>query len=115
MWMGILPPAQTFVDAGFTILKKKYRKLPRNTDYSAYRHPRWWPTWLGIAVMWLAAQLPIRFQWWLGKMIGLIAWKLAKSRRHITETNIRLRSEERRVGKECRSRGAPEHERRKDV
>src|SRR5690554_6831762 len=90
MWMGILPPAQTFVDAGFTILKKKYRKLPRNTDYSAYRHPRWWPTWLGIAVMWLAAQLPIRFQWWLGKIIGLVAWKLAKTRRHIIETNIRL-------------------------
>lgn len=71
-------------------MKKKYRKLPRNTDYSAYRHPRWWPTWLGIGVMWLVAQLPIRFQWWLGKMVGLLAWKLAKSRRHITEVNIRL-------------------------
>src|SRR5690554_7000479 len=43
LWTGILPPGKTFVDAGLTILKKKYRKLPRNTDYSAYRHPRWWP------------------------------------------------------------------------
>lgn len=40
--------------------------------------------------MWLFAQLPIRFQWWLGKIAGLLAWKLAKSRRHITEVNIRL-------------------------
>jgi len=71
-------------------LKKKYRKLPRNTDFSAYRHPRWWPTWLGISLMWLTAQLPIRVQWWLGKMVGLLAWRLAKSRRHITEVNIRL-------------------------
>lgn len=71
-------------------MKKKYRKLPRNTDYSAYRHPRWWPTWVGIAAMWLAAQLPLRLQWWLGKMAGLLALKLAKSRRHIAEVNIRL-------------------------
>ncbi len=71
-------------------MKKKYRKLPRNTDYSAYRHPRWWPTWLGIAAMWLVAQLPLRLQWWLGKIAGLLAWRLAKSRRHIAEVNIRL-------------------------
>jgi hypothetical protein len=90
VWTGILPPGKPFVDAGFTILKKKYRKLPRNTDYSAYRHPRWWPTWLGIAAMWLVAQLPLRLQWWLGKIAGLLAWRLAKSRRHIAEVNIRL-------------------------
>ncbi|WP_250829104.1 LpxL/LpxP family Kdo(2)-lipid IV(A) lauroyl/palmitoleoyl acyltransferase [Marinobacter sediminum] len=71
-------------------MKKKYRKLARNTDYSAYRHPRWWPTWMGISLMWCIAQLPIRLQWWLGKMAGLLAWKLAKSRRHVTEVNIQL-------------------------
>lgn len=71
-------------------MKKKYRKQPRNTDYSAYRHPRWWPTWAGIAVMWLIAQLPIRFQWWLGKQAGLLVWRFARKRRHITEVNIRL-------------------------
>lgn len=87
---GILPSDRPFVDAGSPILKKKYRKLPRNTDYSAYRHPRWWPTWLGIGAMWLAAQLPLRVQWQLGRMAGLLTWKFAKSRRHITETNIRL-------------------------
>ena len=40
--------------------------------------------------MWLLAQLPIRFQWWLGKLAGLLAWRLAGSRRHITEVNINL-------------------------
>jgi len=71
-------------------VKKKYRKQPRNTDYSAYRHPRWWPTWAGIAVMWCAAQLPIRLQWWLGKQVGLLAWRFTGRRRHIAETNTRL-------------------------
>jgi KDO2-lipid IV(A) lauroyltransferase len=40
--------------------------------------------------MWCTAQLPLRVQWWLGKVAGLLAWRLARSRRHITETNIRL-------------------------
>lgn len=40
--------------------------------------------------MWLLAQLPIRVQWWLGKLAGLLAWRLAGSRRHITEVNISL-------------------------
>ncbi|WP_082146594.1 LpxL/LpxP family Kdo(2)-lipid IV(A) lauroyl/palmitoleoyl acyltransferase [Marinobacter subterrani] len=71
-------------------MKKKYPKQPRNTAYSAYRHPRWWPTWLGISLMWLVAQLPVRLQWWLGKLVGLLAWRVARSRRHITEVNIRL-------------------------
>lgn len=71
-------------------MKKKYRQQHRNTDYSAYRHPRWWPTWMGIALMWLVAQLPLRLQWQLGKIAGLLTWKLAKSRRRITETNIQL-------------------------
>ncbi|WP_228703001.1 LpxL/LpxP family Kdo(2)-lipid IV(A) lauroyl/palmitoleoyl acyltransferase [Marinobacter gelidimuriae] len=71
-------------------MNNKYRKLPRNTNYSAYIHPRWWTTWLGIAAMWLVAQLPLRSQWWLGRMAGLLAWTFAKSRRRITETNIQL-------------------------
>lgn len=40
--------------------------------------------------MWCAAQLPIRFQWWLGKCIGLMALRLTKKRRHIAEVNISL-------------------------
>ena len=71
-------------------MKRKYAKRSRNTDYSAYFHPRWWPTWLGIGTMWLVAQLPIRFQWWLGRLAGLLALKVARRRRHITEVNIRL-------------------------
>jgi len=86
-------PLTPITEARFSVLKKKKNhrpKLTRNTDYSAYLYPRWWPTWLGIGLMWLIAQLPIRLQWWLGRIVGLLAWKVAKRRRHITEVNIRL-------------------------
>jgi len=71
-------------------VKKKYRKQPRNTDLSAYRHPRWWPTWAVMSFMWLVAQLPLRAQWWLGSGLGRLVLRLSSSRRRITETNIRL-------------------------
>ena len=40
--------------------------------------------------MWLLSRLPVRFQWWLGKIAGLLAFHFARSRRHISEVNIRL-------------------------
>ncbi|MGM0769390.1 MAG: LpxL/LpxP family Kdo(2)-lipid IV(A) lauroyl/palmitoleoyl acyltransferase [Pseudomonadota bacterium] len=62
----------------------------RDTRYTSYLHPRWWPTWIGIAFMWLMARLPLRWQWWLGKVIGELGYRLIPRRRHITEVNIRL-------------------------
>ncbi len=40
--------------------------------------------------MHLGAWLPWRLKLGLGKGIGLLAWRLARRRRHITETNLRL-------------------------
>lgn len=70
-------------------MERKHRKKERDLDYSHYRHPRWWPTWLAIAAMWLMARLPIRWQWALGRLLGDLAWRLIPKRRHITEVNIR--------------------------
>ncbi|MBB3231179.1 LpxL/LpxP family Kdo(2)-lipid IV(A) lauroyl/palmitoleoyl acyltransferase [Halomonas stenophila] len=55
-----------------------------------FAHPRYWSTWLAIAAMHLGAWLPWRLKLWVGQAIGLAAWRFAKRRRHITETNIRL-------------------------
>jgi len=68
----------------------KHHQQSRDTQYSNYLHPRWWPTWLLIGLMWLLAQLPLRAQWWLGKGVGELAWRLIPRRRHIAEVNIRL-------------------------
>nr|WP_298377916.1 LpxL/LpxP family Kdo(2)-lipid IV(A) lauroyl/palmitoleoyl acyltransferase [uncultured Halomonas sp.] len=52
--------------------------------------PNYWPTWLAIGLMRVGAWLPWPLKLWVGKMIGLMAWRFAKRRRHITETNLRL-------------------------
>lgn len=70
-------------------MKRKHRNRARDLDYRHYLHPRWWPTWLGLALMWLVAHLPLRWQWQIGKLTGELAWRFLPRRRHITLTNIR--------------------------
>lgn len=60
---------------------------PSNISFLA---PRYWPTWLAIGLMRAGAWLPWPLKLRVGKMIGLMAWRFAKRRRHITETNLRL-------------------------
>ncbi|MFY0991117.1 LpxL/LpxP family Kdo(2)-lipid IV(A) lauroyl/palmitoleoyl acyltransferase [Halomonas sp. C05BenzN] len=60
-------------------------------DYPrSFAHPRYWPVWLAIGLMHVAAWLPWRLKLWLGKAIGLLAMRLVPRRRHIVETNLRL-------------------------
>lgn len=53
-------------------------------------HPKHWATWIGLGILVLLTRLPYRWQLAIGKRIGLILHKVARSRRHITEVNIRL-------------------------
>ncbi|MFC4259116.1 LpxL/LpxP family Kdo(2)-lipid IV(A) lauroyl/palmitoleoyl acyltransferase [Marinobacter lacisalsi] len=71
-------------------MKREHRKKTRDLNYSHYLHPRWWPTWLGLGIMWLIAHLPLRWQWAIGRLTGELAWRLLPRRRHITEVNIGL-------------------------
>ncbi len=52
--------------------------------------PRYWPMWLALGVMVLAARLPWLWQRAIGRGIGRIALRLARSRRHAAEVNLRL-------------------------
>ncbi len=54
------------------------------------RHPKHWPVWFGVGVLVLLTRLPYSWQLGLGKGIGLILHKVARSRRHIAEVNIGL-------------------------
>lgn len=56
----------------------------------SFAHPRYWPTWLAIGAMYVAAWLPWRLKMAAGSGIGRLAWRFAKRRRHITATNIAL-------------------------
>ena len=52
--------------------------------------PKHWLTWLGFGIWWLVAQLPYRFQLWLGRYLGHLMALLAKRRIAIAQRNIEL-------------------------
>lgn len=53
-------------------------------------YPQYWPVWLGVGILVLLTRLPYGLQLGIGKGIGLLLHKVAASRRHIAEVNIRL-------------------------
>lgn len=60
-----------------------------NLSYSAYLAPKYWPMWLALALARLLACLPLKVQWCIGAGMGKLAYKGLKSRRRITQANIR--------------------------
>ena len=61
---------------------------PRFRAY--FLHPRFWPLWLGLGVLWLVVQLPYRLQLQLGRLLGWLMFRLAGPRRQIAERNLQL-------------------------
>ncbi len=53
-------------------------------------HPRYWPTWFGVALLWLSVQLPWRAQMCLGKQLGLLMFYSLRGRRRICCINLEL-------------------------
>ncbi|MEN8177520.1 MAG: LpxL/LpxP family Kdo(2)-lipid IV(A) lauroyl/palmitoleoyl acyltransferase [Pseudomonadota bacterium] len=53
--------------------------------------PRYWPAWLGLAILWLSGKLlSYRLALGLGSLLGRLVYHLARRRRHIAEVNLRL-------------------------
>src|SRR5690606_35318444 len=52
--------------------------------------PRHWPAWLGVGVMVVAGRLPWPLQRGLGRVLGALAFALARSRRRAASTNLAL-------------------------
>lgn len=57
---------------------------------AAFFHPRYWPTWLGIGLLWLLCWLPVPVVVALGEGLGWLVGRLLKSRRHVTRVNLQL-------------------------
>jgi lipid A biosynthesis lauroyl/palmitoleoyl acyltransferase len=53
-------------------------------------NPRFWPTWIGLGVLWLSSLLPYRLMLGLGRGLGILIWAIGAERRRITRTNLRL-------------------------
>lgn len=53
--------------------------------------PRYWPTWLGLGLLWLSSKLLTYGQAvGIGSVLGRLIHRLADRRRHIAEVNLRL-------------------------
>ena len=52
--------------------------------------PLYWPTWLGLILLWIIAKLPWKMQMLLGHMLGYLLYFVLKRRRDICHTNLRL-------------------------
>ena len=57
---------------------------------SSYRAPRYWPAWIGMALLRLVCLLPHRAALAVGRAIGRVAHRAAGSRRAIARRNIEL-------------------------
>lgn len=57
---------------------------------AAFLHPRFWPLWLGLGLLWLLTQLPYPVLVRLGRVLGGWMGRLAGSRRRIARRNLEL-------------------------
>ena len=55
-----------------------------------FLHPRFWPTWFGLALMRLSIYLPARLQVWAGYAIAFTIRPMMKKRRQIAARNFEL-------------------------
>ena len=61
---------------------------PRFRPY--FLHPRFWPLWLGLGLLWLIVQLPYRVLLAIGRGLGLAMYRVAGERRRIAARNLEL-------------------------
>ncbi len=64
--------------------------MPDRSSLLPLLSPRYWPTWVGIAIIRLLAFLPLPAQHAIGTGLGLMLWKLFPSRRRIAAINVGL-------------------------
>lgn len=64
--------------------------MDRSLFRSSFLHPRFWLLWLGLGLLWLVVQLPYRVLLLLGRGLGVVMYRTARSRRHIARRNLQL-------------------------
>ncbi|EZQ18489.1 lipid A biosynthesis lauroyl acyltransferase [Halopseudomonas bauzanensis] len=57
---------------------------------AALLHPRYWPMWLGLGLLWLVIHLPFAVLLKLGRMLGWGMYHLMRERREIARINLEL-------------------------
>jgi KDO2-lipid IV(A) lauroyltransferase len=62
----------------------------QKTPLYRFWQPRYWPLWLGLAVLRALVFLPYRAQLRVGRALGRLLFRLMPKRRHIAAVNLRL-------------------------
>jgi Kdo2-lipid IVA lauroyltransferase/acyltransferase len=62
---------------------------PETRRFALY-HPRFWTTWVGIAMLRMISVLPLPMLSAIGSGLGILTYRLFGSRRRIAATNIRM-------------------------
>lgn len=73
-----------------TQIHKQTHLAPKKPFQIQFLHPKYWGIWLGMMILLPLIYLPLRWQFWLGKKLGIVLYHLAKKRRQITLTNLAL-------------------------
>lgn len=73
---------RAFTGSGLPMDRPRFR--------ASFLHPRFWLLWLGLALLWLVAQLPYRVLLLLGRGLGALMYRVARSRRQIARRNLQL-------------------------
>lgn len=66
------------------------QEAPVDLSLSRFRAPRYWPGWLILGALKLAALLPFPVQLALGRVLGAASWILFRRRRRIAAVNLEL-------------------------
>ncbi|MBZ2190291.1 LpxL/LpxP family Kdo(2)-lipid IV(A) lauroyl/palmitoleoyl acyltransferase [Alcanivorax sp. JB21] len=66
------------------------RQKRKAGDDTSLAHPRYWGSWLMVALIWVIGQLPWNILLKLGRGVGALVWRIGGTRRDIALTNIRL-------------------------
>ena len=60
------------------------------TPLFRFWQPRYWPIWIGVALLRLVVMLPCRGQLWVARRIGGILRVVLPKRRHIAQANLAI-------------------------
>jgi KDO2-lipid IV(A) lauroyltransferase len=59
-------------------------------SFKSFLGIKFWPTWLGMGLLWIIVWMPFSVRLKTGEILGLLTYWLGKERRYITEINIAL-------------------------
>lgn len=87
------PAKSPAIPDGMPTIKQNHKRIGQ-TDKKPFEWqfllPKYWGIWLLIAIIVPLAYLPLRWQFWLGRKLGILLYKVAGTRRRDTLINLRL-------------------------